>query len=76
MSITAVSMLERGVRRAPQRETFALLAKALELSVSDRTELEAAADRARSRGSRTGLRALRPEVEDTAALVADNLPRR
>lgn len=45
MSPGGVSVLERGIRRSPQRDTVAQLADALALSVSDRERLEAAAAR-------------------------------
>jgi predicted ATPase/transcriptional regulator with XRE-family HTH domain len=45
MSVVTVGALERGVRRAPHRETIALLAAALELGPQDRATLESAADR-------------------------------
>ncbi|HEX5442036.1 MAG TPA: AAA family ATPase [Ktedonobacterales bacterium] len=43
LSARAITALERGVNRAPQRETFRLLADALGLGVEERTALEAAA---------------------------------
>lgn len=49
MSTGAVGSLERGTRRAPYRETVALLADALGLSGADRTAFEEAAGRARHR---------------------------
>lgn len=42
VSVRGVSALERGFRRAPQRETIALLVKALGLNESQRDEFEAA----------------------------------
>ena len=45
MSPGGVSVLERGIRRAPYRETVALLAEGLALSSGDRDRLEAAAAR-------------------------------
>ncbi len=45
ISANGLSALERGVRRTPQRETLALLVKALELSSEQRRDLEAAAVR-------------------------------
>jgi predicted ATPase/DNA-binding XRE family transcriptional regulator len=45
LSARAVSDLERGVRRAPYRETVRLLAEALELPAADRAALTAAARR-------------------------------
>src|SRR5581483_2480353 len=43
LSPRAISDLERGERRWPQRETVQLLAEALHLSPADRASLEAAA---------------------------------
>jgi predicted ATPase/transcriptional regulator with XRE-family HTH domain len=54
VSSNGISVLERGARRAPHRDTVALLASALDLSADDRARLQAAAVRAaipRSRGS-------------------------
>jgi predicted ATPase/transcriptional regulator with XRE-family HTH domain len=54
MSPGGVSVLERGIRRAPYRDTVALLAEGLGLSAADRARLEAAAARpahVRRRGS-------------------------
>jgi LuxR family maltose regulon positive regulatory protein len=48
LSQRTVSDLERGVTAAPYRETVTLLAAALELTESDRTELEDAVDRSRT----------------------------
>jgi predicted ATPase len=45
MSAGGISVLERGIRRAPHRETIALLADGLDLSAGDRERLEAAAAR-------------------------------
>jgi predicted ATPase/DNA-binding XRE family transcriptional regulator len=52
ISAAAVGALERGARRAPYRETVALIVDGLGLSGADRSELEAAAERARGRPSR------------------------
>jgi transcriptional regulator with XRE-family HTH domain len=49
VSASAVGALERGSRRAPYRETVALLASALCLSDAERGDLEAAAAHARAR---------------------------
>jgi transcriptional regulator with XRE-family HTH domain len=48
-STAGVGALERGVRRAPQPETIALLADALSLGEEARTDLEQAAQRGRAR---------------------------
>jgi predicted ATPase/DNA-binding XRE family transcriptional regulator len=52
LSTRAVSDLERGLRRAPYRETLRMLAAALGLTAADRAALEAAVDR--GRGSLSG----------------------
>jgi predicted ATPase/DNA-binding XRE family transcriptional regulator len=49
ISTSAVSALERGSRRAPYRETVALLADALQLTPADRLAFEEVAARTRSR---------------------------
>jgi predicted ATPase/DNA-binding XRE family transcriptional regulator len=60
MSASAIGALERGVRRAPYRETIALLAGALVLTDAERAELEEAAERARGRHRRVEAEAPRP----------------
>src|SRR5450631_1674255 len=45
VSVSGISALERGTRRAPHRDTIALLASALELTSEDRGRLQAAAVR-------------------------------
>jgi predicted ATPase/transcriptional regulator with XRE-family HTH domain len=55
ISAESVSALERGTRRAPYRETLALLASALDLDDERRSALEAAAERGRARSSRPAL---------------------
>jgi predicted ATPase/DNA-binding XRE family transcriptional regulator len=52
VSVEAIGALERGTRRAPHRETIALIGAALELSEQQRSELKAAADASRARGER------------------------
>jgi transcriptional regulator with XRE-family HTH domain len=54
LSASAIGALERGARRAPYRETVALLAAALGISGRDLAELEAAAERVRGRQSGSG----------------------
>ena len=49
LSATAIGLLERGLRRAPRRETIALLVQALDLSQAASAELEAAANAGRAR---------------------------
>jgi len=49
ISVESVGALERGTRRAPYRDTVALLAEALKLDADGRAALEAAANAARSR---------------------------
>jgi len=56
LSSAGISVLERGARRSPHRDTVALIASALELSAADRARLQAATVRApvpRRRESRT-----------------------
>ena len=54
MSADGISALERGINKAPQRETLALLLGALQLEAQQREAIEAAAMRpARPRASRT-----------------------
>ena len=52
MSAHSISSIERGARRAPYRETVALLAEALALDPADRGSLEAAAEQGRKRAPR------------------------
>jgi predicted ATPase/transcriptional regulator with XRE-family HTH domain len=52
LSTEGISVLERGVRKAPYRETVALLARALSLSAPQRERLEAAAVRPTSQPRR------------------------
>ena len=66
ISASAIGALERGARRAPYRETVALLAGALGLSGAEHAELESAAERARGRTNRPS----------AAPLARDNLPAR
>ena len=54
LSTRAITALERGVNRAPQRETFRLLAEALALGAEERSALEAAARRRSSGPTSTG----------------------
>jgi predicted ATPase/DNA-binding XRE family transcriptional regulator len=51
VSAAAISSLERGMRRAPYRETVKLLADALGLPVAEGLELERVAELARPRGA-------------------------
>ena len=53
MSVDAIGQLERGRRRAPQRETVDLLLTALRPNDEDRTALLAAAGRARARNAQS-----------------------
>jgi len=53
LSVRAISDLERGVRRAPHKDTLALLADALALGEEDRALLLEAARRARGGGAPT-----------------------
>src|SRR5829696_3553637 len=65
LSARAISDLERGVRRAPYRETVSLLADALGLRDGDRAALREAVNRGRG--------PLR-ETQQLAEAVAPNLP--
>ncbi len=58
LSVRAISDLERGLHRAPQKETVALLADALAVTPAERAALEAA----RRAGSRGGTEAGRSEA--------------
>jgi predicted ATPase/DNA-binding XRE family transcriptional regulator len=60
ISVAAVGTLERGARRAPHRETLALLAKALELTEREHADLKLAATRAAARITRRGASAVEP----------------
>lgn len=66
MSAGGVGVLERGIRRAPQRQTLDLLASALQLAPDDREEFEAAAKRAGN--------ARRTRSREAAAATRHNLP--
>ncbi len=70
MSTVGIGALERGDRRAPYRETVALLSRALSLSSSEATEFAAAA--ARPRPLRTGPHSV-PTVAGESG-PATNLP--
>jgi predicted ATPase/transcriptional regulator with XRE-family HTH domain len=70
ISLQAVSALERGLRRAPYRDTVERLAHALELTPEQRADLVAAAERARSAGAEAGDQLT---LDD---LPPNNLPRR
>ncbi len=67
VSVKAVASIEQGARRAPYRQTVALLAEALGVSPRERQTLDAAADGARSRKLRRPPSELPPP--------ANNLPR-
>jgi transcriptional regulator with XRE-family HTH domain len=71
MSVDAISTLERGTRRSPQRQTLALLVDALGLDGARRKEFEAAAARTPSERTRG-----RPatSVHRPAAARNHNLP--
>jgi predicted ATPase/DNA-binding XRE family transcriptional regulator len=57
LSAAGIGALERGTRRAPQRETLTLLADALGLSERERYDFELAAERGRARIRGAGSRA-------------------
>ncbi len=62
LSVDGIGALERGVRRAPHRQTLALLAEGLGLAVADRARLEEAA--ARSQPMRRRIARTDDVVED------------
>ncbi|MGA8100471.1 MAG: tetratricopeptide repeat protein [Candidatus Cybelea sp.] len=64
MSADGISALERGVNKAPQRETLGLLLGALQLEPQEREAIEAAA-----------MRPSRPRVSRTRASKKHNLPK-
>jgi predicted ATPase/DNA-binding XRE family transcriptional regulator len=64
MSADGISALERGVNKAPQRETLALLLGALQLQAQQRQAIEAAARRPS-----------RPRMSAARAIKKHNLPR-
>src|SRR3984957_4513979 len=66
ISVAAVGSLERGIRRAPHRDTVALLAEALSLSGLEKAGFETAAEHARARRARA----------DATAPADGNLPTR
>jgi tetratricopeptide (TPR) repeat protein len=55
ISVKGISSLERGVNRAPRKDTLRLLAYALDLSSSDQEALSEAANRTRRLGGATAL---------------------
>jgi transcriptional regulator with XRE-family HTH domain len=67
LSQEAIGALERGTRRAPHRETVALLAQALRLSPAERSVLEAAV--LRRRGPPVGAPSLSPATPHAMAPV-------
>ena len=69
MSAAGIGALERGIRRAPQRQTVALLAGALGLSDADRGRLEGAAV-----GPRRQLRRIGQANSNVADRDRHNLP--
>ncbi len=71
ISAEAVGALERGSRKAPQRQTLSLLIDALELGSSDRELLEAAA----VKPSTPRRRSERGEIPPPAFVERRNLPR-
>ena len=71
LSTRAVSDLERGLRRAPYRETIRMLADALALAAADRAALEAAVDR--GRGPLPGSRPLPEAIVPTLPAAVTSL---
>jgi predicted ATPase/DNA-binding XRE family transcriptional regulator len=68
ISVESVGALERGTRRAPYRETVAVLVDALKLDAGERGMLEAAANAARARGTRNSVAANAPAVNPNLPL--------
>jgi predicted ATPase/DNA-binding XRE family transcriptional regulator/uncharacterized protein (DUF2384 family) len=62
LSVRAISDLERGVRRAPHKDTLALLAEALSLDEGDRGQLAEAVRRSRGRNAAGSSVTLRVDV--------------
>jgi predicted ATPase/transcriptional regulator with XRE-family HTH domain len=77
LSVNAISALERGVRRAPHRDTVSLLVAALGLEGAERRALEDAANAAREPGKPRARVETRSVVAASPALSAfsNNLPR-
>jgi predicted ATPase/transcriptional regulator with XRE-family HTH domain len=78
LSVNAISALERGVRRAPQRDTVNLLVRGLGLEGAKRRALESAADAAREPGkprARVETRAVAAQAPAQREFP-NNLPRR
>jgi predicted ATPase/transcriptional regulator with XRE-family HTH domain len=78
VSVNAISALERGVRRAPQRDTVELLVRGLGLEGAERRALESAADAAREPGKPRLRVETRSVVAPAPSLGSfpNNLPRR
>jgi predicted ATPase/transcriptional regulator with XRE-family HTH domain len=78
LSVNAISALERGVRRAPHRDTVNLLVRGLGLEGAERRALESAAAAAREPGKPRVRVETRPVVAPPPSLRAfpNNLPRR
>lgn len=72
VSVKGISSLERGVNRAPRKDTFLMLARALNLTSSDQAALAEAARRTRRLAATVNTRALAPHP-DRAAPVRDLL---
>jgi len=78
MSVVTVGALERGVRKAPYRDTVALLTTALGLSPAAAAEFEAAAAGARKPHIRVGVEPSHPAVPPLRSVdaIPKNLPRK
>lgn len=86
LSASAIGLIERGVRRAPYRQTIDMLAGALDLTSEDRQHLVQSANQARARpapASQSPVEPLdllapltsfieRPEVAELASIVREN----
>ncbi|MDQ2680516.1 MAG: helix-turn-helix domain-containing protein, partial [Candidatus Eremiobacteraeota bacterium] len=69
LSPATISTLERSARKAPQRQTIALLAEGLRLSPDDRARLESAAANGRSRGPRNAVSGRRAQPNNLPNLL-------
>ncbi|HZX67647.1 MAG TPA: helix-turn-helix domain-containing protein, partial [Candidatus Elarobacter sp.] len=74
MSVDAISALERGARRAPRRDTVALLLEALHLGDAERIALETAAAEARPSRPRPPDSRDRADSGDRQSQTSHNLP--
>lgn len=73
VSVKGISSLERGVNRAPRKDTFLLLARALGVTSNDQAALEAAARRTRRLGAMTANARAFASHSESLPLVRDLL---